>query len=306
MDKGKITLILLTIVSSSVFGQTKNEDKPITKSLGDEAFSAVQEFFKYDKAIQLDFRIVDITDKGTYKREKFIFTNTNGKLVTGYLAIPKSDKLNYPCMILLHAGAGSKDDWWTEDSFVRGLSFVNNLLSSGVAIMALDAEAHGERALDSDFISIRKIWFEQKLTYKLSDILIQSTRDYNQAIDYLLSRKEIDISRIGIMGYSMGGAMTSYLCTQNPQLKIAVLCSVFPSVNEISTSIYPLHFASRIPDIPVFLQFGNKDELFSLAQAKEFESLVKSKRKKVIFYDSGHFLPKEYLKDAFEWIKSNL
>jgi predicted esterase len=209
-------------------------------------------------------------------------------------------------MILLHAGAGAKDDWWTDDSFVRGLSLVNNLLSSGIVVMALDAEAHGERAIDSDFISISKIWFEQKLIYKTSNIWLQSTKDYNQALDYLLTRKEIDSSRIGIMGYSMGGAMTSYLCTQVPQIKIAVMCSVPPSANEISSSIYPLNFAPRIPDIPVLLLFGKRDELFSATQAKEFETLIKSRKKKVIFYDSGHFLPKEYLKDAYEWIKLNL
>lgn len=306
MDKRKVTLVLLTIISSYTFSQSKNEASATPKPLGDEAFTAIQEFFKYDKSVSIYARVIETRDKETYKLEKFVFTNTKGKLVIGYLAIPKSGRTNFPTMILLHAGAGAKEDWWTEDSFVRGLSFVNNLLSSGIAVMALDAEAHGERAIDSDFISISKIWFEEKLIYKTSDIWIQSTKDYNQAIDYLLTRKEIDSSRIGIMGYSMGGAMTSFLCTQNPQIKIAVMCSVPPFAKEISTSIYPLHFAARIPDIPVLLQFGNKDELFSANQAKEFESLIKSKRKKLIFYDSGHFLPKEYLKDAFEWIKFNL
>jgi predicted esterase len=294
------------MINSNSFSQGVSDSKAIPKPLGDEAFSAVQEFFKYDKSVPIGTRIIETTDKGTFKLEKFCFTNTKERLVTGYLAIPKLDKSNYPCMVLLHAGAGSKDDWWSDDSFVRGLSLVNNLLSSGIAIMALDAEAHGERAIESDFVSIRKIWFEQRLTYKLSDILLQSTKDYNQAIDYILTRKEIDISRIGLMGYSMGGAMTSYLCTQIPQIKIAVMCSTFPFVNEISTSIYPLHFASRIPDIPVLLLSGNKDELFSMASAKEFEQQIKSKKKKVIFYDSGHFLPKEYLRDAFDWIKLSL
>src|SRR3954470_20410579 len=111
MDKGKLTLLLLTIISSYAFAQNKSEDKPTPKPLGDEAFNAVREFFKYDKTAPLDTRIVETIDKGTYTREKFVFTNTNRKLVTGYLAIPKSDKVNYPCMILLHAGAGAKDDW---------------------------------------------------------------------------------------------------------------------------------------------------------------------------------------------------
>jgi dienelactone hydrolase len=305
MDKIRTTIIILTTFYSYAFPQDK-PDKPTPKPLGDEAFGVVEEFFKYDKTVPLDTRIIEIKDRTTYKLEKFVFTNTKEKLVTGYLAIPKLDRPNYPCMILLHAAAGAKDDWWTEDSFVRGLSLVNDLLSTGIAIMALDAEAHGERAIDSDFISIRTIWFEQKLIHKTSDIWVQSTKDYNQALDYLLTRKEMDSSRIGIMGYSMGGAMTSFLCTQVPQIKIAVMCSVPPFAKEISPSIYPLHFAPRIPDIPVLLQFGNKDELFSANQAKEFESLIKSKKKKLIFYDSGHFLPKKYLKDAFEWIKWSL
>lgn len=306
MSKIKVTLLVLTLISSYSFGQNRTEDKSAPKPLGEEAFNAVQEFFKYDKTVPLNTRIIESIDKGTYRQEKFVFTNTKGQLVPGYLAIPKLDKLNFPCMILLHPAAGAKDDWWTDTGLVRGLSLVNDLLSSGIAVMAIDSEAHGERAIDSDFISIKKIWFEQKLVYKTSDIWIQSTKDCHQAIDYLLSRTEIDKSRIGIMGYSMGGAITSYLCTQDSPFKIAVMCSALPSVKEISPSIYPLNFAPRIPNIPVLLQFGNKDELFSVDQAKEFESLVKSSHKKAIYYDSGHLLPKQYLKDAFEWIRSSL
>jgi dienelactone hydrolase len=303
MRKIQLILILLTVINISAFAQKKPDDKSLIKPYGDEAFNAIQEFFKYDKGITLDTKTIDVQDKGTYKLEKFVFTNSKKSLVPGYLAIPKSDKPNYPCMILLHAGAGSKDDWWSEEGLLRGLSFVNQLLTSGYAVMALDAEAHGERAINSDFVSIRKIWFEQKLVYKITDMWVQSTMDYRKAIDYLMARKEIDSTRIGIMGYSMGGAMTTYLCTQVPQIKVSVMCSVFLTVNEISPAIYPLHFIPRIPDIPVLLLEGNKDEIFHVSQAKEFERLLKSNKKKLILYDSGHFLPKEYLKDAFEWIR---
>ena len=127
MDKRKVTLVLLTIISSYTFSQSKNEASATPKPLGDEAFTAIQEFFKYDKSVSIYARVIETRDKETYKLEKFVFTNTKGKLVIGYLAIPKSGRTNFPTMILLHAGAGAKEDWWTEDSFVRGLSFVNNL-----------------------------------------------------------------------------------------------------------------------------------------------------------------------------------
>lgn len=303
MKQNQFILIILTAFSISAHAQTASDNNSILKPYGDEAFSAVQEFFNYDKNIPLEVKTVDIQDKGNYILEKFVFTSSNRSRVPGYLAIPKLDKANYPCMILLHGGAGSKDDWWSEEGFIRGLSFVNQLLSSGYAVMALDAEAHGERAINSDFISIRKIWFEQKLVYKISDLWVQSTIDYRKAIDYIITRKEIDSSRIGIMGYSMGGAMATYLCTQVPQIKMSVLCSVPLYVNEISPAIYPLHFVPRIPDISILILEGNNDELFPESQAIEFERLLKSNKKKLILYDSGHFLPIEYLIDALEWIK---
>jgi dienelactone hydrolase len=301
--KIQLTLILLALINLLALSQNRADSDSLIKPYGEEAFNAIQEFFKYDKSIPLNTRVIDVQEKGTYKLEKFVFTNSSKDLVPGYLAIPKLNKSKYPCMILLHAGAGSKDDWWSDGGLLRGLSFVNELLASGYAVMALDAEAHGERAINSDFISIRKIWFEQKLVYSMTDIWVQSTMDYRKAADYIMKREEIDSTRIGVMGYSMGGAMAAYLCTQVPQIKVSVMCSVFLAVNEISPAIYPLHFIPRIPDIPVLLLEGNKDEIFHVSQAKQFERLLKSNKKKLILYESGHFLPKEYLKEALEWIR---
>jgi dienelactone hydrolase len=296
----------VTIINLSTYAQTPGKDSLLP--LGDEAFNATQEFFKYDKSIPINARTLEVQNKGSYKLEKFVFTSSDKSLVPGYLAIPKSNKSSYPCMILIHAGAGSKDDWWSKSnsSTVRGLDFVNKLLDSGYAVMALDLKAHGERAINSDFVSIRKMWFEQKLVYELTDIIVQSTIDHRKAIDYLKTRKEIDSTRVGIMGYSMGGVIATFLCSQQQEIKLAILCSTPLNVNEISPAIYPLHFVPRIPNIPLLLLDGNKDEIFTVSQALKFEQLLKSNKKKLTLYDSGHLLPIQYLNEAFEWIKLNL
>jgi predicted esterase len=108
---------------------------------------------------------------------------------------------------------------------------------------------------------------------------------------------------LGMMGYSLGAAMTTYLCTQVPQLRMGVIGSGFLYIDNLSPAIYPLHFIPRIKDIPILLLEGSKDEYFPESQAREFERLLNSKTKKLIFYDSGHLLPIEYLNDAFYWIK---
>src|SRR5687767_10723597 len=88
----QLILLLLTAINISALPQKRPEDNSLLKPYGDEAFNAIQEFFKYDKGIPLDTKIIDVQDKGTYKLEKFIFTNSKKNLVPGYLAIPKLDK----------------------------------------------------------------------------------------------------------------------------------------------------------------------------------------------------------------------
>lgn len=276
------------------------------KSCSEEVFTTIQEFFKYDKNIPLNVKIVAKENFKTYTREKFVFTGFRNSRVPGYLAIPKSGKTSYPCMVLLHPGAFSKEDWWTDSSLINGFSLVKKLLAAGFAIMTLDAEYHGERAINNDFVSLRTMWFENKEVYAITDLIRQSTIDYRRAFDYLLSRKEIDSTRVGMMGYSMGAVMTTYLCTQIPQIKTAVICSAPLYAKEISPAIYLANFIPRIGNMPVLLLLGEKDEMVSTLQANLFHSLLKTNKKKLILYPSGHFLPKQYLTDAENWIKENI
>lgn len=287
----------------STFSQQSTES---IKPCSDETFSMLQEFFKYDKSIPLNVKTVAKENFKTYTREKFVFAGFQNSRVPGYLAIPKMNKANYPCMLLLHPGAGSKEDWWTDSSLIKGFSLVKNLLAAGYAVMTLDAEYHGERAINNDFVSIRTMWFENKEVYAITDLIRQSTLDYRRAFDYLLTRKEIDSTRIGMMGYSMGAMMTTYLCTQIPQIKTAVICSAPLSAKEISPAIYLTNFIPRIGNIPVLLLMGEKDEMVGISQAKLYETLLKTNKKKLILYPSGHFLPAQYLTDAENWIKENL
>jgi len=46
--------------------------------------------------------------------------------------------------------------------------------------------------------------------------------DSIRALDYLLSRPEVDPERIGCMGQSGGGTMTMYLAPLEPRIKVAV------------------------------------------------------------------------------------
>jgi hypothetical protein len=50
-------------------------------------------------------------------------------------------------------------------------------------------------------------------------------RDGLRAIDYLISRKDVDAGRIGVTGFSGGGTITSYLAAIDERVKVAIPCS---------------------------------------------------------------------------------
>ncbi len=282
--------------AQSVFG------KSAISLYGDEAFNAVQEFFRYDQSIPLNVKTVMLEDKGAYTREKFVFTTSDKSRVSGLLAIPKLNKPNYPCMILIHSGTGRKEDWWAEDGWIRGKSFTEKLLQTGYAVLAIDADGHGERAINYDYVPLTSLAYETKEIYNITKLLVQTTIDHRRAFDYLKTNTSIDSSRIGVMGYSIGGMICTYLCTQLPQLKVAVLCASGSEFEFTSPAVFPLHFAPRIKDIPVLLLDGKDDTLFPASQVEDFRKLLKTKHK-LIFYESGHLLPVKYLDDAYEWIR---
>jgi hypothetical protein len=49
--------------------------------------------------------------------------------------------------------------------------------------------------------------------------------DGMRAIDYLVSRKDVDPSRIGVTGFSGGGTITSYIAAWDERVKVSIPCS---------------------------------------------------------------------------------
>ena len=69
----------------------------------------------------------------------------------GYLAIPKTGSPPYPCVLQLHSGGGSKSIFWDTPSRSKEDQLTQGLLAAGYAVLALDAQYHGERIADNDY-----------------------------------------------------------------------------------------------------------------------------------------------------------
>jgi len=142
--------------------------------LGDEALRAVLRFFEYDQSVPLDARIVSRAEIDGHLREKIVFTGGRGVRIPGYLALPVVGEPPYPIVLALHGGNFSKESWWQAESFEHGGVLTQAVIDSGVAVLALDAQHHGERAANNDYLPIGEMYFEHAWFARYRDLLVES------------------------------------------------------------------------------------------------------------------------------------
>jgi cephalosporin-C deacetylase-like acetyl esterase len=281
--------------------------------LSDDAFKAILQFYQYDKDIPLDAVVAESNDRKNYVREKIVFRGGSDYRVPGYLAIPKTGAPPYPCVLQIHGMTLSKEDFWESDSFHRGHLVTKALLAEGFAVLALDAQYHGERIIFNDFQSTFVMVFQKGWLNRLREMVVQTVLDYRRAIDYLETRKEIDSKRIGVIGYSLGGVQTFVLTGVDPRIKVITACVTpsfsrqrWPDQHNLS-AVDPTNFVRAIKGRPTLMLMGRNDEgQCTVEEAKALFDRIKGESKELVFFESGHRLPEEHIPKALEWFKKHL
>ncbi|MEN6602462.1 MAG: alpha/beta fold hydrolase [Bryobacteraceae bacterium] len=278
--------------------------------ISEEAFRARLGFFIAEKKIPLEARVVRQWDNSGTLREKIVFRGAQGFLVPGYLEFPKTAAKPYPLVLLLHGWSGSKEAWYVDGNNHSGGEMRKALLGAGYAVMALDAATHGERNAEIDYQHVnpfndpnappRQNYF----TY--AEISVQTVKDYQRGLDYLAARGDIDMSRIGLVGYSMGGMDSFYLLPVEPRIRVAVAC-VPPLYRPGYGVASPIDYSWGVRGKNFLMLMGRKDELYDAAKAEaSYHEYIESPTTKLIWYDKGHTLSAIYVPDALEFVKQHL
>lgn len=292
-------LVLISAAQDSPLG---NVPLPL-RSVGDEAYAAIAQFYDYDEQAPLDARIVERDETPDRIREKVVFTGVRDSRVPGYLGLPKTGAPPFPVVLEIDGLTGSKERFWQDDSWPRGGELTRALLSAGIAVFSMDAQYHGERAFANDFESPGGIVFGRRVRpNRHREMIVQTTVEHRRALDYLASRPEIDLDRVGALGHSMGGVITFALSAMERRVKASVAC-VTPLASQ--TAVAPQTFAPRL-EAPFLMLMGRKDELYGAEEIRQLYALVRSRTKDLEVYDSGHRLPPEYVGRAVAWFRQHL
>ncbi|MEM2216770.1 MAG: alpha/beta fold hydrolase [Thermofilaceae archaeon] len=226
-----------------------------------------------------------------------------GTRVPALLALPRGEG-PHPCLVFLHGHGGRKED---------GLYVAEAVSPRGYAVFSIDAPCHGERGDPSEY-------FNPDLE-KLKGNFIQTVLDLMRGLDYIESLKEVDSSRIGYLGGSMGGILGALFTSLDTRVKASVILvgggdlplllwlSKHPAAERIRKRITsmglsyeqmaeitapgdPLNFIHLHSPRPIQFHCGRYDEIVPAVTQKKLVEAA-GEPKEVHWYDAGHALPLE-------------
>jgi dienelactone hydrolase len=296
-------LLALVAAGLALAGAAWAEGTP--DGIGEEAFKVLTAFYDYDPHIPLEARVVDLQETATSVRRKVVFRSARSFLVPSYLEFPRAGRPPYPCVLLLHGWSGSKDNWWEDGNYISGGEARTALLAKGYAVLALDAQGHGDRIAENDY-QVVNLYNEpgappRKNYFTLRDVIVQTVIDCRRAVDYLATRSDIDMRRIGVYGYSLGGFEALVFTATESRIKASVACAVPDSWGE-DVVLTAASYARGVRNRAFCLLMGRQDGANGEARARQLYRQIEGLNTRLILYDAGHQFPVEYVADAIAFI----
>jgi dienelactone hydrolase len=238
-----------------------------------------------------------------------------------------------------------------------GAAFAADYARAGYVVLAIDAFYFGERRLMPDTLppdkakpveglqkgSTAYIEAYNRLAGSYEDLTAKTiflsgatwpgviVWDDMRSVDFLAIRPEVNPSRIGCVGLSLGGLRAGHLGGLDPRIKSTVVCCFMSATrpmlrNDVEHHTWMLYTpgAASILDLPdvasltapnwLLVQFGKKDTLFPAegkTGAAEKLSAIFHKagvpdRFKASFWDAPHSFPKPMQKEALDWFNRTL
>ncbi|MCW5979807.1 MAG: acetylxylan esterase [Bryobacteraceae bacterium] len=273
-------------------------------------------------------RVVGQIDRGDYRIEKIVFQSQPGFFVTANLYLPKKGAPPYPAVLypLGHEPGGKAYPVWQQ--------MLGSLAAKGYVALTWDPLGQGERV---------QLWDRSTGEPRLGNSTTEHTViglqcllagdnlarytiwDGMRALDYLLSRPEVDPKRIACAGNSGGGTHTAYLSALDDRIQVAAPSCYITSWWRLLNTIGPQDAEQNLPpwladglDHPDFLlAFAPKPYLvlsairdfFSISGAREsyrearavYEKIGAAERIRMVDADDGHGYSKPRRMAAYQW-----
>lgn len=266
--------------------------------------------FRYDRDLPLRAETVAVVDENNLHVEQFTFASIHGQRVPAVLYRPAGEMTHLPVVVAGHGAGAGKDD-----PLMRGL--FEHWAREGLACLCIDAPYHGER-VERIADPIRLL--NQPFTGM--HFAVQTVVDNMRLIDWAETRPELDTSRLGYAGFSMGTILGVQFVAMEQRVRAAVfaiggagllhyLAGQAPAAarhdyDMVAEAFDPMHYAPLIAPRPVLMVNGLQDQVIPAALGHVLFNSLREPRK-IIWYDGGHGeIPRQHIHDMRSFLMEHL
>jgi len=260
--------------------------------VSDEVFGHFVRLFKYDP-IPLDARLERQSEPTAGVRtERVSFTAAYaGDRVVAYLHLPMNAPRPLQTFIFFPGSEGLQQ---TNSASLEQPRLLDFLVNSGRAVVQPVYRGMYERHLPRPAGGIA-----------LRDYFIKMAQDVSRTIDYLQTRRDLDATKTGYFGTSLGASFGPIPIAIDKRLSLAVLVGGGLVRFRWEPETETLNYLPRVR-VPTLLLDGRYDFFFPLESSqKPFFDLLGTPpdRKQHVTVDSGHAVPRRiYVRTVLEWI----
>ena len=263
--------------------------------VSDVTFQVYKDLYAYDRT-DLNDRL-ESADEGSehWRRETITFDASYGnERVIAHLFLPQNVDPPYQTVAYFpHSGAISQ-----RSSDALQIGQIDFIIKSGRAVLYPVLNGTYERHIGLD-----TTWPSHTRTYAAH--VVQWINDFRRSMDYLETRSDIDLDRLGYHGFSWGGWMGPVVLALDNRFKAGVFVSggIPPVLGRPEAS--SASFASHVR-VPVLMISGRHDILRPVEtfQKPMFDSLgTAEENKRHAILDGGHSPPRNQLiRETLEWL----
>lgn len=281
-------------------------------------------YYAYDAKLPLNAALKPLDVNAKRTRFRLDYDSIHDQRISAIVAVPKRFAAPYPAIILVHGSGGDKDT-----SYIQWASEM--LTSQGYLTLSIDTQYHGDRARPGKSGEIHL-----PDSYTMRDAWVQSVVDLRRAVDYLMTRPDVEKTKLGYLGFSQGAMLGSVL--GGVEGRIGCFCLAVPggglvnivkhldkypflkarwpvkltpetllTIEDIANVTDPIHYIGRIAPRPLLIIVAKHDEIIPPeASAALIEAAHAREADQVKRWESGHVLHPNALFDVRDFFVTHL
>jgi eukaryotic-like serine/threonine-protein kinase len=265
------------------------------KPVSDKVFAIFQNLYRYDPA-PLDAVLDPVEESNEYWTRQKVTLNTaySNERMFAYVYLPKNATAPYQTVVFF-PGSYAVRERSSRDLELFGCDFI---IKSGRALVYPIYKSQYERgdAMKSD---------DPDSTVFYRDHVIYWSKDLGRTIDYLETRKDLNLEKLAFYGLSTGAYLGNILPAVEKRVKVAVLLGGGFDASEKLPEVDEVNFAPRVT-MPTLMVNGHYDHYFPLETSQNvmFKFLgAPEKDKRHAVFEAGHIPPHDQMiKEILDWL----